>query len=614
MTMQLPPTPPANPAVPPVLSVSDLAVSFGAPGGRVTVVHGISFDIPAKKTVALVGESGSGKSATALAIMRLLGKGGHVTGRVALNGTPLFDLPEAQMRKVRGNAISMIFQEPMTSLNPTMPAGEQIVEALVWHRGLDNRQARREALGLLERVRIPAAAARMADYPHLMSGGMRQRVMIAMALACKPKLLIADEPTTALDVTIQAQILQLLRDIQAEDDLSILFITHDMGVVAEIADDTIVMLRGNLVESGATAKIFSHPTHRYTRQLLSLVPKPGALAGNLGPQPFPLVDGQTGDLIAPEQRPDTVKPESTVLEVRNLSKHFEIRQGLFNRLAGRVHAVDDVSFAIRAGETLSLVGESGCGKSTVARCIMGLADATAGSISIDGRDFRAENPAAKRDILKSAQMIFQDPYSSLNPRMTIGTSIAEPMAIGGRHSRHQIHERVGDLLRAVSLETDARDRFPHEFSGGQRQRICIARALALNARLIVADEAVSALDVSIKAQVVNLMLELQQSIGISFLFISHDMAVVERVSHRVAVMYLGRIVEMGDRASIFGNPNHPYTQQLLSAVPVAEPGRFRAFEASQDDAELKSPIRGTDYRSPQIRYRQIGPDHLVLIT
>ena len=612
MTMPAPPHPSAGHAPPPVLSVRDLTVSFGTPGHRVPVVHGISFDIPARHTVALVGESGSGKSATALAIMRLLGKGVHVTGQVDLNSMPLFNLPDAQMRKVRGDMISMIFQEPMTSLNPTMPVGEQIVEALVWHRGLDRRQARREALGLLERVQIPAAAARLADYPHQMSGGMRQRVMIATALACKPNLLIADEPTTALDVTIQAQILQLLRDIQAEDDLSILFITHDMGVVAEIADETIVMLRGNLVESGATEQIFSHPKHRYTRQLLALVPKPGALAGNHGPQPFPLIDEKSGDLVAPEQRPDTVHPESTVLEVRNLVKHFEIRKGLFSRLVGRVHAVDDISFRIRSGETLSLVGESGCGKSTVARCVMGLAEATGGSISIDGRNFRAEHPAVKRDILKSAQMIFQDPYSSLNPRMPIGTSIAEPMAIKGGQSRHRICERVADLLRAVGMEPEAQERFPHEFSGGQRQRICIARALALNARLIVADEAVSALDVSIKAQVVNLMLQLQQSTGVSFLFISHDMAVVERVSHRVAVMYLGRIVEIGDRASIFGNPCHPYTRRLLSAVPVAEPGRLRVFETSQYNAEIKSPIRCANYHSPQLRYRQVGPDHQVL--
>ena len=590
----------------PVLSVADLRVSFGSAGSWTTVVHGVSFDVHAGSTVALVGESGSGKSVTALSIMRLLpDETCRIEGTIAFNGRRLLDLSEREMESVRGNQVAMIFQEPMTSLNPTMPVGRQIAEALMAHSLMSRNAAKKAAIRLLERVRIPAATARYDDFPHLLSGGMRQRVMIAMALACKPKLLIADEPTTALDVTVQAQILDLLRDLQAEEGLGILFITHDMGVVAEIADRMVVMLRGRTVEHGETAEVFASPSHAYTRRLLAAVPK----IGSSRPAAPPAAGTAKGEPAAPTA---TAVPRSPILAVRDLSKLFDIRKGLLNRLQGRVHAVDGVSFTIERGETLALVGESGCGKSTTGRCIAGLIQPSSGSIMLDGQEMVAAGAAAMAGMRRRMQMVFQDPYSSLNPRMRIGESIAEPLVVEGSRPQVAIRERVGDLLKAVGLDAEMRDRFPHEFSGGQRQRICIARALALEPELIVADEAVSALDVTIKTQIINLLLDLQQKLNLSLLFISHDMAVVERISHRVAVMYLGEIVEIGDRESLFGNPQHPYTQRLLAAVPVADPGRrgkLRRIEL----ADPKSPIRPVDYHPVPRRYQHVGPHHKVRI-
>ena len=596
----------------PLLSVSDLTVSFRSDGRWREVVHGVSFDVAPRETVALVGESGSGKSVSALSVLRLLPRdASRVTGSVRFEGRELLAAPEAEMRRVRGDSIAMIFQEPMTSLNPVLTIGFQIAEALIRHRGLSRSAAEAEALRLLDTVRIPAARARLHEYPHRFSGGMRQRVMIAMALACRPKLLIADEPTTALDVTIQAQILDLIKSLQDQEGMAVLFITHDMGVVAEIADRTVVMLRGRAVETGPTARIFSKPAEPYTRALLAAVPRLGAMAGRARPMRFPVIDRGTGVAAAPAESPDTVKAaERPVLEVRDLTTRFEIRSGLLGRVTGRVHAVERVSFSLAAGETLALVGESGCGKSTTGRSILRLVEPVSGSVVLDGEDITGLDARALRTRRRRMQMIFQDPFASLDPRMSVGAAVAEPLLINRLASRGDARHRAEALLARVGLDPDMAARFPHEFSGGQRQRIAIARALALNPRLIVADEAVSALDVSVKAQVVNLMLDLQAEMGLAYLFISHDMAVVERVSHRVAVMYLGEIVEIGPREAVFGNPQHPYTKKLLAAVPVPDPARRRARHAVPDD-EIRSPIRAPDYVPPERLYRVVSPGHSV---
>jgi len=597
----------------PVLSVRNLVTSFRVGETWRPVVNKVSFDITPRETLAVVGESGSGKSVTALSIMRLAPPGvSRIQGSISLAGTELLALPEARMRDIRGNEIAMIFQEPMTSLNPVLTIGFQIAEALILHRGLTWAAATAETIRLLEKVSIPAAASRFHEYPHRFSGGMRQRVMIAMALACKPRLLIADEPTTALDVTIQAQILQLIKMLQDEEGMSVLFITHDMGVVAEIADRTVVMFNGEAVETGATADIFARPVHPYTRSLLSAVPRLGAMRGLARPMRFPVVDRATGAVDVPAEVPDTVSPAvRPVLEVSGLTTRFNLRSGVFGRVTGRVHAVENVSFSVRAGETLALVGESGCGKSTTGRSIMRLIEPRSGSVLLDGVDVLK---LSRRDLhaqRRQMQMIFQDPFAALNPRMDVGTAIAEPLLVNRLATRSGARDKVADLLSRVGLQPEMAERFPHEFSGGQRQRICIARALAMEPRLIVADESVSALDVSVKAQVVNLMLDLQASMGLAYLFISHDMSVVERVSHRVAVMYLGEIVEIGSRQAIFGNPQHPYTIRLLAAVPIADP--LRRHEKRRVSAEeLRSPVRSLDHVAPVRHYRSVSPDHFVL--
>ncbi|MCA0419381.1 MAG: ABC transporter ATP-binding protein [Proteobacteria bacterium] len=598
----------------PILTVSNLTTSFRVEGQWKSVVRNLSFDIKPKETLAVVGESGSGKSVTALSIMRLTPpQSSKIEGSIKLNGKELLTLPDADMRHIRGNEIAMIFQEPMTSLNPVLTIGFQIAEALILHRGLSRSEAEAETIRLLEKVRIPAAKSRFHEYPHRFSGGMRQRVMIAMALACKPKLLIADEPTTALDVTIQAQTLELIKTLQDEEGMSVLFITHDMGVVAEIADRTVVMYNGDEVETGATEDIFASPKKPYTKALISAVPKLGSMIGKERPMRFPVVDRDTGESDVPVEVPDTVKAaERPVLEVAGLTTRFEIRSGLLSSVKGRVHAVENLSFSLMAGETLALVGESGCGKSTAGRSIMRLLEPLAGSVLLDGVDVLKLNQHDLREQRKRMQMIFQDPFASLNPRMNVGTAVAEPLLINNLATRSEARDKVADLLERVGLQPEMANRFPHEFSGGQRQRICIARALAVEPRLIVADEAVSALDVSVKAQVVNLMLDLQARMGLGYLFISHDMAVVERVSHRVAVMYLGEIVEIGPREAIFQNPQHPYTKRLLAAVPIADPAR-RLQKRPVSNDEIKSPVRPADYVPPVRQYREVSPGHAVMI-
>lgn len=596
-----------------VLSVRDLKTSFLTKNGWVEIVKGISFDIGAEETLAVVGESGSGKSVTALSIMRLLDpETSKVSGSVKLAGRELLTLSPGEMRTVRGRQMGMIFQEAMTSLNPLQVVGQQIAEVLTIHGQYSGQAALKEAERLLDRVRIPAAASRMKDYPHSLSGGMRQRVMIAMALACKPKLLIADEPTTALDVTIQAQILQLIKELQQEEGMGVLFITHDMGVVAEVADRTVVMLQGKAVEADSTEVIFERAQNPYTRSLIAAVPRLGE-GSEKGPQHFPTLDRATGTVVTGRERPDTVRRDKApVLQVKELVKRFDIPGGLFSGPSGRVHAVEKVSFDIRAGETLSLVGESGCGKSTTGRAIMRLIEPQSGEISIEGTDIRALDKERMRDMRRHIQMIFQDPYASLNPRITIGDAIAEPYLTHKLGTKKQAREKAMDLLNRVGLSADMASRFPSQFSGGQRQRICIARALSLEPKVIVADESVSALDVSIKAQVVNLMMDLQEQFGLSYLFISHDMAVVERISHQVAVMYLGEIVERGPVAAVFGNPQHPYTKRLMAAVPVPDPARRKQLRPVSND-EIKSPIRAVDFVPPQREYREISPGHVVQV-
>jgi len=597
----------------PLLSIRNLTTSFRVDGEWRSVVENLSFDVGAGETVAVVGESGSGKSVTALSAMRLLPQANSRTeGEILFGGDNLLTLPEDRMRHLRGNELAMIFQEPMTSLNPVLTIGFQIGETLKYHRGLDPQAARAESLRILERVRIPGAARRLDDYPHQLSGGMRQRVMIAMSLACRPHLLIADEPTTALDVTIQAEILELIKLLQEEEGMAVIFITHDMGIVAETADRVVVMLKGKKVEEGQTAALFRAPQHPYSRALLAAVPRLGAMRDEVEPKPFAIIDPQTGLPIPPPQCDlgvdATTKP---LLEVKNLVTSFDVRSGLFASVTARVHAVENVSFDLRAGETLALVGESGCGKSTTGRSVLRLVEPRAGQVLFDGENVGALDKEGLRRARQNMQMIFQDPFASLNPRKSVGAAIAEPIIVHGLAGPGEARERVAELLRRVGLSPDMADRYPHEFSGGQRQRLCIARALALKPKLIVADEAVSALDVSIKAQVVNLMMELQAEMGLAYLFISHDMAVVERVSHRVAVMYLGEIVEIGPRQSVINNPAHPYTRKLMAAVPVPDPER-RAMRRGLTLTEIPSPLRPVGFVPPVRQWRDLGGGHLVM--
>ena len=602
-----------------VLEVDGLTVRFATSERTVDAVRKLSFHVERGETLAIVGESGSGKSVTSLALMRLVEYGGGriLEGRMTFKRRDgrVLDLAkatDATMRGIRGADIAMIFQEPMTSLNPVFTAGDQIAEAIAIHQGKDRAAARAEALRMLELVRIPEARSVLQRYPHQLSGGMRQRVMIAMALSCRPSLLIADEPTTALDVTIQAQILQLIRELQSEMHMGVVFITHDMGVVAEVADRVLVMYRGDKAEAGPSEQVFAAPKHPYTRALLSAVPQLGAMRGTELPARFELLQVDAAGVSVSDRSPqDTVRHDvPPILRVKDLVTRFDLKSGLFGRVTRRVHAVEGISFDLHAGETLGLVGESGCGKSTTGRSLLRLVDSQGGEIEFKGRNVLAlpqgELQALRRDI----QFIFQDPFASLDPRLTVGFSIMEPLLVHRVASGAEAQARVRWLLEKVGLPADYAQRYPHEFSGGQRQRIAIARALALDPKVVVADESVSALDVSIQAQIVNLMLDLQRELGVAFLFISHDMAVVERVSHRVAVMYLGQIVEIGPRRAIFENPQHAYTKRLMAAVPVADPAR-RTQQRPLLQGEVPSPVHPVGYQPSVAPLVEVGPGHFV---
>jgi len=597
-----------------VLAVRDLQVRFQHEGGVTEAVRNLTLEVHRGETLALVGESGSGKSVTSLALMRLLARNAEVSGEVFLQrrSGEVLDImrtPASQMRRVRGADMAMIFQEPMTSLNPVFTVGEQIAESIRLHQHKSHQQAQAEARRMLDLVRIPEAQSVLARYPHQLSGGMRQRIMIAMALSCKPALLIADEPTTALDVTIQAQILQLIRVLQKEMQMGVIFITHDMGVVAEMADRVQVMYRGEVIERAPVQQLFAAPAEPYTRALLAAVPKLGAMRGAPLPAKFPLLHANGCEESSTPQ--DTVRyDQPPLLQVQNLVTRFDLRGGLFNRVKQRVHAVEKISFDLYAGETLALVGESGCGKSTTGRSLLRLVASQGGTITFNGQRIDALRGRDLASLRREMQFIFQDPYASLDPRLTVGFSIMEPLLVHRTLGRRQAEQRVAWLLERVGLLPEHAQRYPHEFSGGQRQRICIARALALNPKVVIADEAVSALDVSIQAQIVNLMLDLQREFNIAFLFISHDMAVVERISHRVAVMYLGQIVEMGPRQAVFEQPQHPYTKKLMAAVPVADPAhRHRERALIADD--IPSPIRPLDDEPEVAPLLEVAPGHFV---
>ena len=602
----------------PLLSVENLSVAFGAN----SVIHDLSFNAPQGRTVAIVGESGSGKSVTSLSIMRLADLAGakFTGGRIMFQGkdgnVDLLSISQDQARHIRGNQIGMIFQEPMTSLNPVFPIGDQIAEVLILHEGRTKADALTEAERLLTLVRLPDAKGMLNRYPHQLSGGMRQRVMIAMALACRPKLLIADEPTTALDVTIQAQILSILRDLQAELGMSIIFITHDMGVVAEIADDVVVMWQGRKVEEGPVEQVFANPQHPYTQTLLSAIPRLGQMTGEAYPIRTPLTVLEDGaPLLVGERRvQDTAKMDAApLIRVQDLSVRFDVKKTWLGKTTHYVPAATNISFDIHPGETLALVGESGSGKSTIARTIMQLNKPFSGDVLFDGKPMSRMGLGERQRLRREIQYIFQDPFASLDPRKTVGWSVAEPIRTHGLlDNNRDITRRVAELLERVGLPASAADRYPHQFSGGQRQRVCIARALASKPRLIIADEALSALDVSIQAQVINLFMDLQKDEGLAYLFVSHDMAVVEKMSHRVAVLYLGQIMELGSRAQVFETPAHPYTRRLLSAVPVPDPTR------RPDRAALEGEVPSTTMKAGEepvpARLTELAPGHFVANT
>ena len=614
-----------------MIEIDNLSIQFKTKNQIVDAVQNLSFKINRGETVAVVGESGSGKSVTALSMMRLIDfSGGRiVSGNIKFNNDhgemlTLSELDQEKMRAIRGNDLSMIFQEPMTSLNPVFTIGMQVSEAIIKHQGKTKNEAYKIAKQMLELVRIPEVDKRLEQYPHQLSGGMRQRVMIAIALSCKPALLIADEPTTALDVTIQAQILDLIKLLQSEIGMSVMFITHDMGVVAEVADRVVVMLNGTKVEEGPVERIFNNPKHPYTKALLASVPRLGSMEGSDLPAKFSNVDTKAVENDAPETKSASLdsqdlefqKVKTTVdyeaiplLQVKGLTTRFQIK-GSVNSPGGNVHAVENVNFSIQPGETVGLVGESGCGKSTTGRSIIGLTKPTRGTVEFDGVDL---TQLSGRDLVpfrKKIQMIFQDPFASLNPRMTVGDIVAEPIIVHEGFNKAKAREKVSEILTKVGMSEQFARRHPHELSGGQRQRIGIARALALEPKLIIADEAVSALDVSIQAQVINLLLQLQEDLKLSYLFISHDMAVVERVSHKVAVMYLGEIVEFGSRRNVFENPQHPYTKKLMSAVPVADPRKRRGSLNLATD-EIPSLLKPNGFEPEIVQLVEVSENHFV---
>jgi peptide/nickel transport system ATP-binding protein len=664
-----------------LLDIEDLHTEIRLRHGTVHAVDGVSFKVEAGETLGIVGESGCGKTMTALSIMKLLPTGGHIaSGSIRLNGAEITDLDDQGMRKVRGNEIGMIFQDPLTSLNPTMTVGKQIAEAVMLHRDASKEQALERATEVLDLVGLPRAKERVSEYPHQFSGGMRQRVMIAMALACEPKLLIADEPTTALDVTIQKQILELIDSLRQRLKMAVILVTHDLGVIAGRADRVAVMYAGKIAETTGTARLFGNPRHPYTEALFHALPDkaaetreklysiPGAPPDLVKPPEGcrfaprcqyatdrcraeePRLLGETPEhlyacfypvgekeregqpVVTTESEPSVLAPafsavngSELILGVEHLVKDFPVTAGaVLQRKVGAVSAVADVSFGIRRGETFGLVGESGCGKTTIARLIVGLESATSGAIRFQGKDLASASGREYRRQRRKIQFMFQDSYASLDPRMRAGTILREPLVIQGIGSRQEQYQRVEEMLGHVGLPKTALERYPHEFSGGQRQRLGFARALILSPDLIVADEPVSALDVSIQAQVLNLMRELQREMGLTYLFVSHDLAVVRYLSTNIGVMYLGKLVEVGPADSVYLTPAHPYTKGLIDSAPVADPEAERAKVAVGVTGELPSAIHppsGCRFRTrcpfaqdrcaqeePQLR--SFGPGHV----
>jgi len=566
-----------------LLEVNNLTVEFATEKGLLKAINGISYSVEKGQCVGIVGESGSGKTVSSLALMRLLPRTGKISvGELIFNSrhgkTVIQNLSEKEMRSFRGNEIAMVFQEPLTSLNPVLTCGSQVMEAIMLHQQVSKNESRNRTLELFKRVKLPRPETLLDSYPHQLSGGQKQRVMIAMAISCNPSLLIADEPTTALDVTVQKAILELLKELQEENNMSIIFISHDLGVIAEIADKALVMLKGDIVEQGNILDIFSNPRHPYTKGLLAcrppldkrlhILPTVKDFTDNNNKTEYILSDK---NIITAEERKNELQKLYTsepILKVANLKTYFPIHKGILGKATDYVKAVDDISFDVYPGETLGIVGESGSGKTTLGRTILRLIEPTSGSINYKGTDIRKLSPEEMRHYRKKLQIIFQDPYSSLNPHLTIGESIVEPMRVHEiLGSEKERKARAIELLERVSMDASQFYRYPHEFSGGQRQRICIARALALNPEFIVCDECISALDVSVQAQVINLLSELKKDFGFTYLFISHDISVIKFISDRMIVLYNGKIEEMGDADEIYFNPQKEYTQRLINAVP-----------------------------------------------